>query len=81
MTYRSRKRNIVPEKFAELLVQACGLEANRKDDHIFELRDLQLNKLIRLNTSLGSSVRCECGDDSNAGGLVSSSLKSLIEID
>ncbi len=70
LTYRSRKRNVVPAKFAELLVQACALEGNRQGNHVFDLKSLQQNQIVRLKASLGSAMRCECGDGSNAGELV-----------
>jgi hypothetical protein len=71
MSSHGRKRNVLPEKIAEILVQASAVETHREGEHIFVLEDLQQNALVRLDTSLGASMRCECYDPSNEGVLVS----------
>lgn len=71
MSGRSRKRNVVPEKIAEIVVHACAVEAHHDGDHIFDSENLEQNELDRLNALLGGSMRCECCDPSNDGVLVS----------
>jgi HORMA domain len=57
LKYR-RRRNIVPEKIAELVVYACAVENNNKGDYIFDPDELKKNRIVRLLPAV--EVKCEC---------------------
>jgi hypothetical protein len=69
MTRKSRKRNVKPTTFAELVLKACDLETEFEGDHVFDMNDLKRNKITRLHSAY--TIRCGCGDESRAENLVS----------
>lgn len=69
MTRKSRKRNVIPTKLAELILKAHAIEAQCLGDNIFDLEDLRRNKITRLKS--GGQIQCGCEDESGEGNLVS----------
>ena len=76
---RRRKRLLLPEKIAEIVIHACGTnEYHQASGLVFDKAALQAGRLSRLVES--EEVKCECGSTHVAEDMVCSLLFALLSL-